>query len=198
MAGINFDALLGPAGEYERSDPKSGDFPEDEDEPEELDSMMGSYGEMTLSAEGSLSREFFGAGSGLAFIKRTKDLLDGPNVQHSLFEPAGSPPVQLFDAPLPPRQAYRLDASIFQLMPPRPTVQRLLHVVFTQVYPLFNFLNEEEFMKCTDRIYETDAIEYTDADRSFLPLFYAVSGLGYLFSRSEHNKHGCQEAMNQA
>lgn len=221
LAGVNFDALLGPMDEYSGSDPKADsktfaasednngddaattglDDNEDNDD-DKLDSMMDAYGQMTVNSHDNMARDFYGAASGLAFIQRTKDMLQlhngsSPGSDESPPDLSNSATVQLFDAPLPPKQALHLDTPLSQLLPPRPVANRLVTVVFTQVYPLFHFLCAENFDESTDRIYDKPSAEYDEVDYAFLPLFYVVIGLGYLFSREEHDKHGCRNAIAQ-
>lgn len=218
LAGVNFDALLGPMDEYSSSDTKAESKPfaqsEDDngdddgaadgndDDDETLDSMMDAYGQMTVNSHDNMARDFYGAASGLAFIQRTKDMLQvhngrSPSSEDSPLDLSNSATVQLFDAPLPPKQALHLDTPLSQLLPPRPVADRLVGVVFTQVYPMFHFLCAENFDESTDRIYDKPSVDYDEVDYGFLPLFYVVIGLGYLFSREEHDKHGCRNAVAQ-
>lgn len=173
---------------------------DDDDGSDKLESMMDSYGQMTMSASNGVEREFYGASSGLAWIQATQayfnyfeDGNSGPSFDNG---PDSSATVQLFDAPLPPRND--LEASQSQLLPPKDTALRLVKIIFTQVYPMFNFLSDEDFEASIDRIYLRAPIDYQDRDQQFLPLFYLILGLGYLFSKVEHDKHGCRKAINQA
>ena len=212
-ADIDFDALLGPTEDLAQSDTSAqesgGAEPsmqprttnEDNDKTVQLDSMMSSYGRMAIHDGERATGEFYGAASGLAFLHRTKDFFenrsesddsddDSTNSTHSAI-------TQLFDSPFPQKQALSIHVPVWQLLPHRETTQGLLRVVFTQVYPLFNFLDEKSFLERTNRIYELEAIEYEESDHEFLPLLYAVIGLGYIFSRTEHQKHNCRRSVSQ-
>lgn len=179
----------------------SGTKTEDDelDDQEKLESMMDSYGQMDLAGK---ERDFYGAASGLAWIQRTRNYFEetssttSESSYHADVENAAA--VQLFDAPLPPAQTLPSDPSIPHLLPPRETATRLLRVVFAQVYPMFHFLNEEDFHASTDRIYTRLPSEYEEDDQSFLPLFYLVLALGFLFSRHEHSQLGCRMSVGEA
>lgn len=210
LANVDFDALLGPTEEPTRPDPKlipheDDDNMEDEsaDELGQLESMMDSYGQMDLNSHGGNEREFYGAASGLAWIQRTRHYFDDDDASttsassdHPDVENAAA--VQLFDAPLPPAQALHPDPSVPHILPPRETAMQLVRVVFTQVYPMFHFLCEEDFHDSTDRIYNHYSTDFDESDQSFLPLFYLVMALGYLFSRNEHSQHGCRASVGEA
>lgn len=204
MADINFDALLGPMEELAHTDPKPArqDADKDDDDLDDqgrLESMMDAYGQMDLAGKG---RDFYGAASGLAWIQKTRDYFEDPSSTTS--DPDDHPPVenastvQLFDAPLPSAQTLPTDPSIPHILPPRETATRLLNVVFAQVYPMFHFLSEDDFHESTDRIYSKDHSKFEEDDQSFLPLFYVVMALGYLFSREEHSQLGCRVSVSQA
>jgi len=188
--------------ESARPEPKAREGSEDDENQEKLDSMMDSYGQMTLNNNGGIERDFYGAASGLAWIQKARDYFgDSESSGSGDNEEAGaknSATVQLFDAPLPPKDTLSIDVPIPQLLPPRETTTKLLQVVFAQVYPLFHFLHEVDFQASTDRIYSRDPTEYNEADQSLLPLFNLVLGLGYIFSRDEHDKYGCRQALAQA
>lgn len=212
LASVNFDALLGPTEESSRSDPKpvnratDGDTDadaDDDDGQEKLESMMDSYGQMDLNSRGCKERDFYGAASGLAWIQKTRHYFDESDSAAST--PAGNhdigstAAVQLFDAPLPPKQELDLaDTSIPYLLPSRETATHLVRIVFTQVYPMFHFLDEEDFHSSTDSIYARFPADYQECDQLFLPLFYFVMALGYLFSRDKHSEYGCRASVGEA
>lgn len=195
--------MLGPTDESAGSDTKltTGSEDDDQDDKEKLDSMMDSYGQLAMSTNGSMDRDFYGAASGLAWIQKTrgyfKDSNSGEITATEDDEANSSAAVQLFDAPLPPKHAMHADDPVAQLLPSRETTTELLRVVFTQVYPMFHFLCERSFHEATDRIYQMDPSEYQERDQSFLPLLYLVVALGYLFSQKEHDSHGCRSSISQ-
>lgn len=206
LAHVNFDALLGPVDELSRSDRKFADQDRGADEPHgdledegQLESMMDSYGQMDL---GGKERDFYGAASGLAWIQRTRNYFEDASstTSESTNQPdmEDAAAIQLFDAPLPPALALASDLSVSHPLPPRETATELLRVVFTQVYPMFHFLCEDDFHASTDRIYDIPPQDFEEDDQSFLPLFYLVMALGYLFSRHEHSQLGCRTSVGQA
>ena len=222
LATVDFDSLLGSQDDLNASEPRpqpshGAQAPSDtsqkaqsnhvdsSEEPEDdlrLDSMMNAYGRMELSDPRKSNREFYGAASGLAFLHRTQTYFeergDDEASQDEARDSAHSAMVQLFDSPLPQKQALNIDVPISQLLPRRRTADALVQIVFGDVYLLFDFLNEEVFNEKLNRIYELEPIQYDDEDHDFLPLLYAVLGLGYVFSRTEHRTHGCTGALSQA
>lgn len=202
LAHVNFDALLGPMDEYTRSERKSSEASKDDDDQDRLASMMDSYGQMTINNQNGAQRDFYGAASGLAWIQKASNYFDRSESSESdesdsLFNDS-SATVQLFDAPLPPKHTMRIEETISELLPPQETTTKLLRIVFTQVYPMYHFLFVDDFQASTDRIYSRDPTEYNEADQAFLPLLYLVIGLGFLFSREEHDRRGCKQSLAQA
>lgn len=215
LANVDFDALLGPTEDSLQLDQKSADHharagtdldananADDDDGQEKLESMMDSYGQMNLNSHGCKERDFYGAASGLAWIQKTRHYFNdsdsagsSPADNHDIGSAAA---VQLFDAPLPPKQALEPDSSIPYLLPPRKTATHLFRVVFTQVYPMFHFLSEDDFHASTDNIYTRFPTDYQECDQLFLPLFYLVMALGYLFSQDKHHEHGCRASVAEA
>jgi len=166
--------------------------------------MMDSYGQLTMSSNGREDRDFYGAASGLAWIQKTggyfknsKSSNSGESTGNEDDEANSSAAVQLFDAPLPPKHAMHVDDPVAQLLPSRKITTKLLHTVFTQVYPMFHFLCEKSFHESTDRIYQMDPSEYQERDQSFLPLLYLVVALGHLFSKEMHDSRGCRASISQ-
>lgn len=215
LANVNFDALLGPTDVSSHSDQNPIDqaarvdadadanaSADNDDGQEKLESMMDSYGQMNLNFRGCKERDFYGAASGLAWIQKTRNYFDesdsagsAPDDNHDIGSTAA---VQLFDAPLPPKQALDPDSSIPYILPPRETATHLVRIVFTQVYPMFHYLCDEEFHASTDSIYARFPTDYEECDHLFLPLFYFVMALGYLFSRDKHHEHGCRASVAEA
>lgn len=209
LANVNFDALLGPTEESSRPDLKpadrkaSGDADADDDDDgqEKLESMMDSYGQMDLNSHGCKERDFYGAASGLAWIQKTRHYFgesdSNPSTPAGNHDVGSAAAVQLFDAPLPPRQSLSIDTATI-LLPPRETATHLVRIVFTQVYPMFHFLDEAEFQASTDSIYARFPADYEECDQLFLPLFYFVMALGFLFSRDKHSEFGCRASVGEA
>ncbi|KAK5951580.1 Gypsy retrotransposon integrase-like protein 1 [Knufia fluminis] len=202
LAHVDFDALLGPTDESARSErqPVAGSEDDDQDHHEKLESMMDSYGQMSTDTNGIMERDFYGAASGLAWIQRARNYFgdsdSGGSTEIEDDNTNKSAAVQLFDAPLPTKQTLQLDTADVRL-PPRETATKLLRVVFTQVYPMFHFMCEQEFHESTDRIYQLDPHQYKERDHLFLLLLHLVMALGHLFSKEEHDRQGCWSSVSQ-
>ncbi|KIW90596.1 uncharacterized protein Z519_08379 [Cladophialophora bantiana CBS 173.52] len=163
-----------------------------------LENMLDGKGRLTSTKN---STEYYGGGSGFAFLQQTQLLFnqDSPttelrNSSHLSLDAMS----RLFDSPLPDKQALATDIPISQLLPSRQSATELLYAVFGQTYQLLQFLHEPTFQKQTDRIYNLDPMDFEDSDHDFLPLFYSVTALGYLFHQKMHHKYGCKGAVNQA
>ena len=197
-ARCDVDALLSlPKGPAAMGSSSSN--PPEQDEPSaKLENMVGSQGRM--SSLDHKKAEFYGGFSGFAFLHKTKQFFDEENGYQSDAESdtTQSAIAHLFDSPLPDRQALDIDVPISHLLPSRHTASELLRVVFDRVYPLFDFLHEPIFQEQTNRIYEQEPIDFDDSDHDFLPLFYVVIGLGFLFSHKKHCQYGCGAAVSQA
>ena len=195
---LDVDELIPPSPGLASINPAFSKPPEEDEKGTNLENMVGNQGRM--SSIDHRKAEFYGGFSGFAFIHKTKQFFDEENGCHS---DTDSDTTQiaiahLFDSPLPDRQALDVDVPISHLLPSRRTASELLRVVFDRVYPLFDFLHEATFQKQTDRIYDREPLEFADSDHDFLPLFYVVIGLGYLFSREKHQRFGYSAAVTQA
>lgn len=174
------------------------DVPQD-DRQGELENMMD--GEGCFTAVDESSPIYYGGPSGFRFLEKTQQLFrensdeGSPGISTNAHHSALS---RLFDAPLPDRQALASGVSISQLLPSRATATRLLGVVFEQTYQLLRFIDVPWFHAQTDRIYEMDSPEFSDADHDFLPLLLGVLAIGYLFDPQRHKKHGCRQTIDQA
>ncbi|KAJ9499933.1 Gypsy retrotransposon integrase-like protein 1 [Exophiala xenobiotica] len=172
--------------------------PEDDSSGDQLENMLDGRGRLTSTKN---STEYYGGGSGFAFLQRTQELFNPETSSHSQAATGhvGLDVIsRLFESPLPDKQALASDIPFSQLLPSRQTATELLDVAFGQTYQLLQFLDEPDFQRQTDRIYELDPIDFADSDHDFLPLFYAVTAIGYLFDRKMHEKYGCKGAVNQA
>ncbi|KIX09678.1 uncharacterized protein Z518_00759 [Rhinocladiella mackenziei CBS 650.93] len=172
--------------------------PTDDSSGDHLENMMDGMGRLTSTPT---STEYYGGGSGFAFLQQTQQWFNRDSIgrerpaSHQLPADVMS---RLFDSPLPDKQALEIDVHFSQLLPSRQTATELLHVVFGRAYQLLQFLHEPTFRKQTDRIYDLDPMDLEDSDHEFLPLFYSVTALGYLFHQKTHDKYGCKGAVNQA
>ncbi|KAJ9503536.1 Gypsy retrotransposon integrase-like protein 1 [Exophiala xenobiotica] len=162
-----------------------------------LDSMMSRYGR--VESGDPWAAKFYGAPSGAAFLHRLTEFFGAGNSPPMASTDSSPSAISLlFDAPLPTDRSLDDTPPIEPLLPHRTTAAALISVVFAHAYPIFLFLHEPTFHEMVDRIYTKDPVQYERADRAFLPLFFLVMGLGYLFSQSEHQKHGCRQAVSQA
>lgn len=161
-----------------------------------LENMMENQEQLTLADRRTAS--FYGDSSGFAFLQKTKQLFDdaqGSPHDTDISQSTEQAITRLFDAPLPDKQALDTDVPVSHLLPSRQSASDLLQVVFAQVYPLLQFLHAPSFQERTDRIYDIDPMEYDDSDHDFLPLLFAVLGLGFLFSQKKHQQYGCRRAV---
>jgi len=187
-------SLLPPDDNPGSNEPETKD---DDPGNDTLDSMMSRYGREETGDP--WAAKFYGAPSGVAFIHRMQECFgDGDS---STTEASGSHPSvisQLFDAPLPFHEVADDRSPVESLLPHRKTADALVNVVLARAYPIFLFLREPTFHEMLDRIYTREPLQYDTEDRSYLPLFLLIMGLGYLFSQSEHQKYGCKRAVSQA
>ncbi|KAK5021072.1 Gypsy retrotransposon integrase-like protein 1 [Exophiala sideris] len=173
----------------------SGPPPDEELNPATLDSMMRRRGRLEFGDP--WAAQFYGAPSGAAFLHRLTEFFGNGNSPAPSNGSSPSTISLLFDAPLP-SSSFLDDVSLVEpILPQRQTATALISVVFAHVYPVFLFLHEPTFHEMVERLYIRDTIQYERADHQFLPLFSLVIGLGYLFSQSEHRKHGCRKTVSQ-
>lgn len=177
------------------------------DTPGPTDDGMGHHFENMLDGRGRLtsnnkSTEYYGGSSGFAFLHQTQKLFsqDSSGSEHFSTDRHVDMDAmsKLFDSPLPDKQALATEIPFVKLLPSRQTAEELLQVVFGQTYQLLQFLHEPTFQKQTDRIYDLDPMDFEDSDHDFLPLFYMVTALGYVFNQKMHHKYGCKGTLNHA
>jgi hypothetical protein len=165
----------------------------------DLENMMDGQGRFTAAEDNNLA--YFGGPSGFTFLQKTQQLFGDESNASSPGKPDSPHHLalsHLFDSPLPDKQALSSSISINQLLPSRNTATRLLSIVFEQTHQLLRFLDENWFHAQTDRIYDLDPIDYADSDHDFLPLFFGVVAVGYLFDPERHKKYGCRRTIDQA
>ena len=188
-----------PPGSPESESTSRGPDDEEDSPAGALENMMDGQGRFTSAGNDNVA--YFGGPSGFAFLQRTQQLFGDRTDERTPSQPP-SPQhtalTHLFDTPLPDKQALSSNVPISHLLPSRDTATRLLHIVFEQTHQLFQFLDEPSFHEAANRIYDTDPIEFTDSDHDFLPLFFAVMAIGYLFDPERHQKYGCRRTIDQA
>lgn len=166
----------------------------------DLENMMDGQGCFTASDQSGPI--YYGGQSGFKFLEKTQQLFqdDGEADPRDKMSPSPNHVAlsHLFDAPLPDRQALSSRVAVNQLLPQRPTAARLLKIVFEQTYQLLQFIDVPWFNAHTERIYDMDPNDYEDMDHDFLPLFFGVMAIGYLFDTPRHRKHGCRKTIDQA
>lgn len=161
---------------------------------EGLQSMI--HGEGKLVPGDDDTFDYFGGPSGLVFLDRTKQMFH-ENSAHDHVETL-SKMTRIFDAPLPDTAIRSGSASILHHLPPKDAATKLIDVFFNKTYTLFYFLHEPTFRSQAGRIYDVDPIGFCESDHRFMPLFYAVIALGYLFEPELHREHGCAKGVGQA
>ena len=194
----DIEAIFASAQKFRSPSEDESDTPEHRQDSPTLENMMEHQEQMSSTDHKTAS--FYGDSSGFAFLQKTKQVFDetrdnrrGSDMDNSTQEAI----TRLFDSPLPDKQALSSDTPVSQLLPSRQTASELLQVVFTQVYPLLQFLHAPSFQERTDRIYDIDPMDYDDSDHDFLPLLFALLGLGFLFSQENHQKYGCRRAVTE-
>ena len=194
----DIESIFASANKFKSPDQES-ESPDPSNGGPELENWMEDEGQ--LSSLDRKTASFYGDASGFAFLQKTKRMFDETKSDErrgsELSESTQKAITRLFDSPLPDKQALHADVPVSHLLPSRKSASDLLRVVFSQVYPLLQFLNEPSFQEQTDRIYNVDPMDYTDADHDFLPLLFSVIGLGFLFSQSKHQQYGCQRAVTE-
>lgn len=164
----------------------------------DLENMMDGSGRFT-AADNNLA--YFGGPSGFTFLQKTQQLFGDDDSDEQPSKPASPHHValsHLFDSPLPDKQALSSNTSIGQLLPSRAVAAHLLNIVFRQTYQLLQFIDEPWFHAQVSRIYDIDPVDYSDADHDFLPLFFGVIAVGYLFDSQRHESYGCRRTIDQA
>ena len=190
-----FDAIFGsPCGSPESADATSPKTSEIDSSGVGLENMMDGCGR--LAAADNDTFDYFGGASGFAFLQRTQQLFENGE---RVYGDARLELSRLFDSPLPSKKALNgANFSLSHLLPSRQIASRLFHVAFRQTYPLFQFLHEPTFQQQTDRLFDVNSINFTDADHNFIPLFYSTMAIGYLFDKQSHQNYGCEKAVGQA
>ncbi len=199
------DAIFrSPSGSPSLSPSKEAEITAGEDgRSPQLENMMDGLGQMgSVDRQNPKKQAFYGGSSGFAFLQKTQGLFSGnernPVGSSDLSNTAEDAITRVFDSPLPDRPALDTDVPMSQLLPHRRTATKLVKVVFNQAYPLLQLVDQESFQTQTDRIYDLDPIDFEDSDHDFLPLFYAVVAIGFLFSQTVHKEYGCRRALSQA
>lgn len=175
-----------------------------------LESMIHSTGTIDLDERGRFS--YYGAASGLSFIKRLdEDLGEQPPDPRQGRKP-DSPPSRLISDvmmrwPSPDRSHQHEardspsehDHDIDEL-PSRKVARRLCHYALEDATAIISPVHLPSFYASFDRIFDRKSHNYEDQDHKFLPLLYTVMALGCLFANdneSDLERHGYERAADQ-
>lgn len=196
-----FDTPPGSPDSVSGASQQADENPQDETDSlaGDLENMMDGQGRFTAADDNNLA--YFGGPSGFTFLQKTQQLFGDDSSDDQPPKPASPHHLalsHLFDSPLPDKQALSSSISINQLLPSRATASRLLSIVFEQTHQLLRFLDEPWFQAQTDRIYQLNPSDYSDSDHDFLPLFFGVVAVGYLFDPLRHKGYGCRRTIDQA
>lgn len=155
--------------------------------------MVRATGQLDLDEQGHW--DFHGHSSGLSFIRRLKEhfgevvdtkMKATPFVK-SRFSPAVFESPSMTDAPT--------DWSLPCSLPPLDIALQLCEVALEDASALYCVLHKPTFYTSVRKLYDTPPHQYTDSEHRFLPLFYAVLAVAYLYSKDEHGSW-CREDMN--
>ncbi|KAJ8117484.1 hypothetical protein OPT61_g1326 [Boeremia exigua] len=153
-----------------------------------LEAMVKATGQLDLDEEGNW--DYHGHSSGLSFMRGLRQFGDMFQVP-----PDSSPSLKhrniSVDPPSP--SSTRSPAASSNALPSGmelPNKQEAISLCENAIIDagaMQRVVHLPTFHKQLDRLYDTPTENYTNAENSFLPLFYAVLALGKLFSQSEQD-----------
>ena len=171
----------------------------------DLESMMHATGQLDIDERGYW--DYHGHSSGLSFIRRMGEEFrelggEGPTgiripksqgSAEKLKLNRMSPLVTLADSPS--ESNYFTDE-----LPEKDTAKKLCYHALDEACAMVMCVHQPSFYRSFDRIYEIPFEQYENQDHSFLPLLYAVLGLGCLFADDEDSdlqRSGYQSATDR-
>ncbi|KAH6633487.1 fungal-specific transcription factor domain-containing protein [Boeremia exigua] len=152
-----------------------------------LEAMVKATGQLDLDEEGNW--DYHGHSSGLSFMRGLRQFGDMFQVP-----PDSSPSLKhrnMSVDPPSPSSTRSLAASSTALpsgtgLPNKKEALSLCENAIIDAGAMQRIVHLPTFYKQLDRMYDTPAEDYTNAENSFLPLLYAVLALGKLFSQGEN------------
>lgn len=188
--------VLEPPHDIRVSRPDSGGSPESTGQDFYLENMINSDDRTENDSHENF--DYHGRSSGFAFLHATKgffhDHIDPSDPRHSS---NGKKILELFDSELPGKQALELNGPVSHLLPSHNVAKEMTRELFTNGCALLKFIHQPTFDNNMARIYLHEPLNFNDEDHRFLPLLYAVLGLGYIFSQEQHQIYGCERVVWQ-
>ncbi|KAI9880620.1 MAG: hypothetical protein M1830_001971 [Pleopsidium flavum] len=196
---IDLGDVLEPPPEIRPSRQDSGGSPESVGQDFYLENMI--MPEDRATKDSHEEPDYHGRSSGFAFLHATKGFFDVTTSAASTSDPGhssnGKKISELFDSPLPGKQALQSEGPLLHLLPSYNVTNEMTRNLFTKGCVLLRFIHQPTFDNNVSRIYLHEPLHFNDADHRFLPLLYAVLGLGFIFSKDQHKLYGCERAVWQ-
>ena len=193
---LDIDDVLEPPHEIRLSSRGSGGSPDSTEQDFYLENMIRT--DEPTGEDGQEHLDYHGRSSGFAFLHATKEFFDDntdpSDPRHSL---NGKKILELFDSELPGKQVLKLDGPVSHLLPSLDIAREMTKSLFNNGCILLRFIHQPTFDKNMARIYSHEPLYFSDEDHQFLPLLYAVLGLGFLFSQEQHRFYGCERVVWQ-
>ena len=193
---VDMGDVLEPPHEIRGSRRDSGGSPESTGQDFYLENMIRSDDRSENDSHENL--DYHGRSSGFAFLHATKgffdDNTDPSDPRHSS---NGKKILELFDSELPGKQALKLDGPVSHLLPSLNVAKEMTKNLFNNGCILLRFIHQPTFENNMARIYSHEPLYFNDEDHQFLPLLYAVLGLGFIFSQEQHRVYGCERVVWQ-
>lgn len=193
---VDLGDVLEPPQEIRVSQPASGGSPESTEQEFYLENMINSDDRTEGDSHENL--DYHGRSSGFAFLHATKGFFDEHTDPSDPRSPSnGRKILELFDSDLPGKEALKLKGPVSQLLPGHNVAKEMTTNLFTNGCVLLRFIHRPTFDNNMARIYLHEPLDFNDEDHRFLPLLYAVLGLGYIFSQEQHQVYGCERVVWQ-
>lgn len=193
---VDIGDVLEPPHEIRNSRPESGGSPESTGQDFYLEHMI--RPDDGIEDDSHETFDYHGRSSGFAFLRTTQgyfdDNTDPSDPRHSA---NGKKILELFDSELPGKQALNLDGPVSHLLPSIGVAKEMIKNLFTNGSILLKFIHQPTFDNNMARIYSQEPLHFNDEDHQFLPLLYAVLGLGFIFSQEQHRVYGCERVVWQ-
>jgi hypothetical protein len=164
-----------------------------------LTTVLEEAGQLDLDDMGNWSYQ--GHGSSSAFVRRLGERF--ANMSDVSIEDKttklrlrGAP--DIFESPIRlMNPAFEDSSREFASLPSREVAVELATSALDEACALFNFVHKPSFFSMLEEIYLLDPAQYTDKERRFLPLLYAVLALGCLFSCNGRVHFGYIHAISE-
>lgn len=154
-----------------------------------LDTTIEATNRLQIDRKGQY--EYHGDFAGLAFLRqigeKCSQLLNVNILKRAEF--SHLPLQEAFSSADFLASGLRIEPITITILPDKATAKVLSNVAVQSAYTLMNFIHWPSFERSIDQIYSTRIEDYTDTERTFLPLLYVTLAIGELFSiRRESNE----------